>query len=225
MEQTLERHSSRRQFLRAGLRVLSLGSLAALAGWLGASGRTALRRRFGCTICPVCDGADNCRLQRPGPPRVTTGKLVWQLDPARCVQCGRCATHCVLNPSAVKCVHVFALCGYCKLCFGYFQPGAETLTADAENQLCPAGAIRRRFVEEPYYEYTIDEQLCIGCGKCVKGCNAFGNGSLFLQVRHDRCVQCNECSIARHCPAQAFRRVPADRPYLIKGKETAGLPA
>jgi electron transport complex protein RnfB len=142
---------------------------------------------------------------------------VWQLDPAKCVQCGGCATNCVLTPSAVKCVHAFPMCGYCKLCFGYFRPGAPSLTADAENQACPSGAIRRRFVEDPYYEYAVDEALCTGCAKCVKGCGSFGNGSLYLQVRHDRCVRCNECSIARQCPAQAFRRVPADRPYLLKG--------
>ena len=37
----------------------------------------------------------------------------------------------------------------------------------AENQACPTGAITRRFVETPYYEYTIDEELCNGCGKCA----------------------------------------------------------
>jgi Na+-translocating ferredoxin:NAD+ oxidoreductase subunit B len=30
-----------------------------------------------------------------------TEGTVWQLDPAKCTQCGRCATHCVLAPSAV----------------------------------------------------------------------------------------------------------------------------
>jgi Na+-translocating ferredoxin:NAD+ oxidoreductase subunit B len=81
------------------------------------------------------------------------------------------------------------------------------------------GAIKRTYVEDPYYEYTIDEPLCIGCGKCVKGCYSFGNGSLFLQVRHDRCLNCNDCSIARGCPSGAFRRVPANSPYLFKGVE------
>jgi electron transport complex protein RnfB len=111
------------------------------------------------------------------------------------------------------------MCGYCTLCFGYFRPDAAELETGAENQLCPTGALVRRFVEDPYYEYTIDESLCVGCGKCVKGCNTFGNGSLHLQVRHDRCVDCNECSIARACPAQAFRRVPASRPYRFKGMD------
>lgn len=143
-------------------------------------------------------------------------RKLWQIDPTKCIQCGGCATNCVLSQSAVKCVHEYALCGYCKLCFGYFQPGAKELTEGAENQICPTGAINRRFVEDPFFEYTIDESLCIGCGKCVKGCNTFGNGSLFLQVRHDRCLNCNECSIARKCPANAFTRVDVEQPYILK---------
>ena len=146
-------------------------------------------------------------------------KYIWQLDPEKCIQCGNCATYCVLNPSAVKCVHAYAMCGYCKMCTGYFPLEPIEQNTAAENQLCPTGAINRSFVEDPYYEYTIDEAKCIGCGKCVKGCSTAGNGSLFLQIRHDRCVNCNECSIAVACPAQAFRRVPAGKPYLLKGRE------
>lgn len=149
--------------------------------------------------------------------RSTAGETVWQLDPSKCVQCGRCATNCVLTPSAVKCFHVYNMCGYCDLCGGYFRPGTKNLTTAAENQLCPTAAIERRFIEEPFFEYHIIEELCIGCGKCVKGCSAFGNGSLQLQVNHDLCVNCNECAIARNCPADAFSRVPATDPYLFKG--------
>lgn len=141
---------------------------------------------------------------------------VWQIDPEICIACGNCATHCVLEESAVKCVHAYAMCGYCDLCTGYLMPEAKELDTGAENELCPNGAIKRTFVEDPYYEYTIDESLCIGCGKCVKGCNAFGNGSLFLQVRHDRCSNCNECSIAAACPSGAYKRISADEPYLLK---------
>ena len=35
--------------------------------------------------------------------RMTGEKWVWQIDPFLCTQCGRCATDCVLTPSAVKC--------------------------------------------------------------------------------------------------------------------------
>ncbi len=144
-------------------------------------------------------------------------KHVWQIDPFKCTQCGRCATDCVLAPSAVKCVHAYDLCGYCDLCGGYFKPGVTDLQTGAEKQLCPAAAIERRFIEEPYFEYIINEELCFGCGKCVKGCSSFGNGSFHLQIRHNICVNCNECSIARVCPSDAISRVPASKPYMIKG--------
>ncbi len=148
--------------------------------------------------------------------RSSANTYVWQIDPLKCVRCENCATKCVLEQSAVKCVHGFALCGYCQLCTGYFEPAPNALTTAAENCLCPTNAIQRTYVEDPYYEYTIDEKLCIGCAKCVEGCNRFGNGSLFLQVRHDRCLNCNECAIAKVCPGDAFRRVPANHPYLLK---------
>jgi electron transport complex protein RnfB len=145
--------------------------------------------------------------------------LVWQIDPNKCNACGQCATACVLNPSAVKCVHEYAMCGYCELCFGYYVDQRADDTEAAENQRCPTGAIRRSLVEDPYYQYVIDEPRCIGCGICIKGCKAFGNGSLILQVRHDRCLNCNQCQIASICPAEAFVRVPADEPYLLRLKE------
>jgi electron transport complex protein RnfB len=144
-------------------------------------------------------------------------ELVWQLDPALCVQCGNCATKCVLSPSAVKCTHVYNMCGYCDLCGGYFRPDTKNLTTAAENQLCPTAAIERKFIEDPFFEYHINEDLCIGCGKCVKGCGSFGNGSMQLQVRHNICVNCNQCSIATSCPANAFKRVPRSKPYIFKG--------
>jgi electron transport complex protein RnfB len=146
-----------------------------------------------------------------------TGEQVWQIDPFKCTRCGRCADECVLTPTAVKCVHAYELCGFCDLCGGYFKPGAMDLNTGAENQLCPTAAIKRNFVEEPFFEYTIDEDLCIGCGICVEGCSSFGNGSLHLQIIHDICVNCNECAIARMCPSDAIERVPASDPYKVKG--------
>jgi Na+-translocating ferredoxin:NAD+ oxidoreductase subunit B len=163
-------------------------------------------------------GAATSVLARRSQPK----KWVWQLDPYKCVWCTNCATQCVLTPSAVKCVQVYPMCGYCKLCTGYFEPEPNRLNTGAENQICPVGAIKRTALEDPYYDYSIDEPICIGCAKCVKGCTLFGNGSFFLQVRHDRCVNCNQCSIAVACPVQAFQRVPADKPYLFKDRERQG---
>jgi len=148
--------------------------------------------------------------------RTSARETVWQIDPAKCTMCGRCATACVLGPSAVKAVHSYDMCGYCDLCTGFFKADATALNEGAENQLCPTNAIKRRFIEDPYFEYDIDESLCIGCGKCVAGCAAFGNGSLYLQIRHDRCVNCNDCPIAWICPPEAITRVSAAEPYLLK---------
>jgi electron transport complex protein RnfB len=147
------------------------------------------------------------------------GETRWQIDPDKCIACTHCATYCVLDESAVKAVQFFDLCGYCEICTGYFDPKYQKLDTAAENQLCPTGAVVRTFIEEKagqrFFEYSIDEDLCIGCGKCVRGC-ALMNGSLYLQVLHDRCVNCNECAIAVVCPTQAFLRAPADQPYRLK---------
>jgi electron transport complex protein RnfB len=146
-------------------------------------------------------------------------ELRWQIDPDECIGCGNCATYCVLDESAVRCVQCFDMCGYCDICTGYFATNYQDIDTAAENQLCPTGAIIRDFIEEKagqgFYEYTIDEPLCIGCGKCVKGC-ALMNGSLYLQVMQDRCVNCNECAIAVACPSRAFTRVPQETPYRLK---------
>ena len=148
--------------------------------------------------------------------RADADATAWQIDPERCIGCGGCAYRCVLTVSAVKCFHNFAMCGYCDLCTGFFDPQPVARNAGAENQLCPVGAIRRRAVELPYFEYVIDDDLCIGCGKCVDGCVSLGNGSLFLQIDQKLCKQCNQCAIALHCPSRAIQKVPASQPYLLK---------
>jgi len=145
--------------------------------------------------------------------RAEAGTNLWQIDPAKCIQCGRCATQCVLSQSAVRVFHAFANCGYCDLCTGFFQAQPNALNTGAENQTCPTAAIQRSYVEDPYFEYRIDRSLCIGCSKCVKGCTAYGNGSLYLQIDHQYCSHCNRCSIAAACPSNAISRVPQDQPY------------
>lgn len=153
--------------------------------------------------------------------RSQAGDTVWQLDPLKCTQCGLCATDCVLEDSAVKAMHSHEMCGYCELCTGYFEPEPNDLNTGAENQLCPTDAIVRNFIEDPYHEYTINEELCIGCAKCVAGCTNFGNASLYLQIKQDRCVNCNDCSIAIVCPSEAFMRLPDADPYSLKGDQSA----
>lgn len=152
--------------------------------------------------------------------KFTGEDYVWQIDPFKCTQCGRCATECIKSPSAVKCIHAYQLCGYCDLCGGYLKPDANAKSTAAENQLCPTSAIERKFIEEPYFEYHINQELCIGCGKCVKGCTSFGNGSLHLQIVHDRCDNCNICKISTVCPSNAISRVKISEAYKVKGDFT-----
>lgn len=141
----------------------------------------------------------------------------WQIDPNKCTQCGRCETHCVLSISAVKCFHAYKVCGYCDLCGGYYRSNVKELNTAAENLMCPTGAIERKFIEDPYFEYSINEDLCNGCGKCVKGCNSFGNGSLYLQIKRELCKDCNECKISKVCPSDAIALVPLEMAYKLKG--------
>jgi electron transport complex protein RnfB len=187
--------SGRRDFLKDGMRVAGLAALGTAGGFLAG---------------------------RQGHSQET----LWQIDPNKCMACENCATHCVLDESAVKCMQFFDMCGYCEICTGYFDPSYVELTTAAENQMCPTGAVVRTFVEEKagqkFFEYTIDEAACIGCGKCVQGC-ALMNGSLYLQVNHDRCLDCNECAIAVACPTQAFERVPREQPYRLKDPALALL--
>lgn len=145
---------------------------------------------------------------------IKEAEYFWQIDPELCIACGLCETECVLPVSAVKCVHGKRVCGFCDLCGGYYRPNVKELNTAAENLMCPTGAIQRKFVEDPYFEYTINEDLCNGCGKCVKGCNAFGNGAMYLQIKQDLCKNCNECHIARVCPAGAIKRVK--KPMFLK---------
>ncbi len=154
---------------------------------------------------------------------------VWQIDPSKCIQCGNCADYCVLETSAVKCIHAISICGYCLPCFGYFVNKPGDHTPGAENELCPVGALKRKHVADQFHEYTVDEEKCVACGKCAKGCRVQGNGSLYLQVRHDRCRNCSQCSIAEACPSNAFVRLSAGDPYVkpklkTRRGETEGKP-
>lgn len=179
--------STRRQFIETTCRVVGV---TALAGGVG----TLLARR-------------------------ASAHAVFQVDPSRCAVCDLCRTACVLPLSAVKAVNEFSKCGYCRLCPAYMDvTSAPDAVGIPSGKVCPQDALKRRVVgredpEDPnnnYYEYIVDEARCTGCGKCVKACKPpAGNGSLRLEIRYNRCLTCNECSILVACPEAAIVRVAA----------------
>jgi electron transport complex protein RnfB len=154
----------------------------------------------------------------------------WSIDPSTCVNsklgalgvevCELCATDCVLTLSAVRAVNTFSECGRCYICPAYFKitsaVGPDGLPSE---KVCPRDAIKREEIgwvdpDDPannFYEYTIDEKKCNGCGRCVMECKEpAGLGSIRLEVRHNVCLDCNRCSIATACPEDAYlRREPS----------------
>jgi Na+-translocating ferredoxin:NAD+ oxidoreductase subunit B len=177
--------SNRRQFIDRSLRIVGIAGLGGAAALLA---------------------------------RRASSNTVFQVDPSRCVACDLCRTSCVLSHSAVKAVNEFTKCGYCQLCPAYYdvasQPDEMGLPT---GKTCPRDALKRRIVGDVdvedannnYYEYTIDESLCDGCGKCVKACKPpAGNGSLHLEVRYTNCYECDACAIQRACPESAIIRIP-----------------
>lgn len=137
----------------------------------------------------------------------------WQINPDACTYCGRCATACVRQPSAVKAVNDQKKCSNCVACYGHLcdlkTPSAQIATTD--KLVCPHGAVvRNHFFGglDGAYLYTIDADRCTGCAQCARECNVHGSKSMFLVIRSDLCLGCNDCAIARVCPSHAVERVP-----------------
>ena len=120
--------------------------------------------------------------------------------------------------SAVRAVNNFSACGRCYICPAYYKitsaVGPDGLPSE---KVCPRDAIERTPIgwidpDDPannFYEYTIDETKCNGCGLCVMECKEpAGLSSIVLEVRHNVCLDCNRCSIASVCPEDAYDRRP-----------------
>lgn len=192
-------------------------------------------KHSGQAVCVIAMGGVGFELGR----RACT-QDAWVIAPNQCINirlgvtgaanvCEKCATSCVLPLSAVRAVNEHSRCGRCCICPAYFDvlspTGPDGLPT---KKLCPRDAIRRTPIgdvdpHDPlnnFYEYTIDEEKCNGCGRCVMECkDPAGLGSIRLEVRYDLCLRCNRCSIADHCPEHAYCRVG---PELAPAAELEG---
>lgn len=139
-------------------------------------------------------------------------RYAWQINPDKCTFCGKCATACVRKPSAVKAVNDQKKCSFCVVCYGHIiDQDIDSSKIDSHGKrVCPNDAVSRRHYSggpDGCFIYTIDDKRCIGCGKCAKRCNGYGTKSMFLLIRPDLCLGCNECAIADACPSHAIERV------------------
>ncbi|MCX7935061.1 MAG: hypothetical protein N3A66_07355 [Planctomycetota bacterium] len=138
-------------------------------------------------------------------------RKIWQIDPDRCAFCELCARACVQKPSAVKAYNDQTLCSNCVVCYGHIANwNAASDQIDIQPTICPQQALRRRPLAggaEGYFLYEVIPERCNGCGRCAKECNRYGSRSLFLFIRPDLCLGCNECAIARVCPTKAIAPV------------------
>jgi electron transport complex protein RnfB len=151
------------------------------------------------------------------------GQIVWQVDAVKCLNsrvgevgvkaCDLCLKECVVSQSAVRAVNTFSECGRCYICPAYYNvKSAVDRNGLPSEKLCPRDAIARKPIGEAdpadpannFYEYIVDEEKCDGCGKCVMACKEpAGLGSIRLKIRHNLCVNCNQCAISVACPKDA----------------------
>lgn len=136
----------------------------------------------------------------------------WQIDPDKCTACGKCKTLCVRTPSAVKAVNDQKKCSFCVVCYGHISNkniASDKIMSDGK-RVCPNEAVTRKEYsggKDGYYIYDIDDDKCDGCSKCVEQCIKKGTKSMFLIIRPDLCINCNDCNIAANCPEKAIDKV------------------
>lgn len=161
-------------------------------------------------------------------------RFAWQIDPEKCLYCGLCETACVRKPSAAKAVNDQKKCSNCVVCYGHISDSKiDSDKIDSEGErVCPHNAVVRKNFSggvDGMFLYSNDPKNCVGCAKCVKRCNEHGSKSMFLVIRPDLCLGCNECAIAVACPHDAIERIPREPvddyrgDYLFDSTYTYGM--
>jgi len=177
--------------------------------------RRSFLRKAGQATCALALGGIAYRVIGQHMNEDTAGprsRYVWQIDPAKCTNCGKCETACVRTPSAVKAVNDQKKCSCCVVCHGHISDNKIACNQNVNDgeKICPFDAVSRRNFsgeKDGYFIYDIDHDKCTGCGKCAKACNDKGTKSMFLIIRPDLCLTCNACDIASTCPEGAIDRL------------------
>jgi electron transport complex protein RnfB len=137
---------------------------------------------------------------------------VWQIDPQKCAFCDKCEKSCVRKPSAVKAVNDQLKCSYCVVCYGHISDryiASDKIDTEGR-RVCPYDAVTRKNYsggKDGYFIYDIDDKKCTGCGLCAKECNKKGTKSMYMIIRPDLCLLCNNCNIADVCPEGAVEKL------------------
>ncbi len=61
------------------------------------------------------------------------------------------------------------------------------------NTICPVGTVLSFFARFSWLKVRIDEEKCVGCGLCAKGCKAACIDVKHHSIDYSRCVVCGDC--------------------------------
>lgn len=79
------------------------------------------------------------------------------------------------------------------------------------NTICPVGTVLSFFARFSWLKVRIDEDKCIGCGLCAKGCKAACIDFKNHKIDYSRCVVCGDCLDNCHKNALHFGRLSKER--------------
>lgn len=66
--------------------------------------------------------------------------------------------------------------------------------------MCPLGAIYGLFNKISFYQYRVDNDTCITCGKCEQVCQM--DVTMYKIPNHPECIRCGDCKMT--CPTGAI---------------------
>lgn len=131
----------------------------------------------------------------------------------RCLNCNLCVQNCPMKvikkaDGDVKTVHLDYQNGFCDY------------DCHKCSEICPSGAIKRISLAEKQKTQigvaTVDEELCIKCGLCVRKCPRqiiVKEGDAFPMIAADECIGCGAC--AKACPVRAITIVGVDKQRVL----------